>query len=64
MSKINPNKKAYSLIDRDFKKIMVNSKKVLFKAIKNGGSTIKDFKNTFEKKVIFKKILMFMKEMG
>ncbi len=55
LSKINPNKKAYSLIDRDFKKIMVNSKKVLFKAIKNGGSTIKDFKNTFGKEGNFQK---------
>ena len=55
LSKINPNKKAYSLIDRDFKKIMVNSKKVLFNAIKNGGSTIKDFKNTFGKEGNFQK---------
>ena len=55
LSKINPNKKAYSLIDRDFKKIMVNSKKVLFEAIKNGGSTIKDFKNTFGKEGNFQK---------
>ena len=46
LSKINPKKKAYLLKKNDCKKIIVNSKKILLNAIKKGGSSIKDFKNT------------------
>ena len=46
LSKINPMKKAKLLNKNEQKKIIVNSKKVLFEAIKKGGSTIRDFKNT------------------
>ena len=45
LSGIKPEKKA-SLINRvECKKIMICSKKVLLNAIKNGGSSIRDFKN-------------------
>ncbi len=53
--KINPNKKAYLLKKRDCKKIIDNSKKVLNKAIKKGGSSIRDFKSSSGKKGTFQK---------
>ena len=46
LSNIKPNKKACLLSNKDCSKIIVNSKKVLLNAIKNGGSSIKNFKNT------------------
>ena len=46
LSKINPTKKVRLLKNKDCKKIIINSKKVLSNAIKKGGSSIKDFKNT------------------
>ncbi len=55
LSKINPNKKAHLLKDRDCKKIIFNSTKVLFNAIKKGGSSIRDFKNISGKKGSFQK---------
>ena len=45
LSKIKPDKKAKNLTKKELKKILINSKKVLSKAIKKGGSSIKDFKN-------------------
>ena len=45
LSKINPNKIASSMSRKDCKKIVINSKKILFEAIKKGGSSIRDFKN-------------------
>ncbi len=45
LCRINPNKKASLLKKKDFKKIIINSKKILIDAIKKGGSTIRDFKN-------------------
>ncbi len=45
-SKINPNKLGKKINIREMKKLLVFSKKVLRKAIKKGGSTIRDFKNT------------------
>ena len=53
--KVNPNKKAYLLKKRDCKKIINISKKVLIKAIKKGGSSIRDFKNISGKKGTFQK---------
>ena len=44
-SKINPNKLGKKINIREMKKLLVFSKKVLRKAIKKGGSTIRDFKN-------------------
>ena len=55
LCKIHPNKKAYLLKKKDYKKIIVNSQKVLLDAIKKGGSTIKDFKNTSGKKGDFQR---------
>ncbi len=43
--KINPKKKGGKLIQNDIKKIAKYTKKILFQAIKKGGSTIRDFKN-------------------
>ena len=45
LSKINPTKKAKLINDIERKKIIIFSKKVLFDAIKKGGSSIRDFKN-------------------
>jgi formamidopyrimidine-DNA glycosylase len=46
MSRINPNKKIRFLNNKDCIQIIINSKKVLLKAIQKGGSSIRDFKNT------------------
>ena len=43
--KIKPDKKAKNLTEKELKKILINSKKILSKAINKGGSSIKDFKN-------------------
>jgi len=55
LSKINPSKKAYLLKKNDCKKIIINSRKVLLEAIRRGGSTIRDFKNTSGKKGDYQK---------
>ena len=55
LSKINPNKKAHLLNKEDCKKIISKSKKVLYNAIKKGGSTIRDFKNTHGQSGSFQK---------
>ena len=46
LSKINPTTRAMKLSKEDCKKIISFSKSVLKKAIKKGGSSIRDFKNT------------------
>ena len=46
LSKINPFRKASSLTKEECKKIILNSKKILLKAISKGGSSIRDFKDT------------------
>ncbi len=55
LCKLDPSKKADSLKKNDCKKIILNSRKVLSKAIKNGGSSIRDFKNISGKKGSFQK---------
>ena len=55
LSKINPTKKVRLLKKEDCKKIIINCKKVLSNAIKKGGSSIKDFKNTEGKMGSFQK---------
>ena len=55
LSKIKPFKKVYSLKKKDCKKIISDSKKVLLSAIKKGGSSIRDFKNTSGKTGNFQK---------
>jgi len=46
LCKINPRIQAMKLSKKDCKKIIQFSKKVLSRAIKKGGSSIRDFKNT------------------
>ncbi len=55
LSKINPVKKGKFINKNDCLKIVINSKKVLLNAIKNGGSSIRDFKNTSGVKGNFQK---------
>ncbi len=54
-SKIYPFKKAKHLNSKDCKKIILNAKKILLKAITRGGSSIKDFKDTSGAKGGFQK---------
>ena len=44
--KIHPNRPGFKITNKDTKKIILFSKFVIEKAIKYGGSTIRDFKNT------------------
>jgi formamidopyrimidine-DNA glycosylase len=46
LSKINPFKKVKLLRKKECQKIIINSKKILLKAISKGGSSIRDFKDT------------------
>ena len=46
LSKINPCKKVSVLSKKECQKIILNSKKILLKAIAKGGSSIRDFKDT------------------
>ena len=55
LSKINPTTFAMKLSKEDCKKIIYFSKSVLNKAIKKGGSSIRDFKNTSGKTGNFQK---------
>jgi formamidopyrimidine-DNA glycosylase len=55
LCKINPYKKAHLLKKSDHKKIIDNSKKILKNAIKKGGSSIRDFKDSFGKTGAFQK---------
>ena len=52
-SKIKPTKKTKDLLDEDVKKVIKFTKKILFKAIKLGGSSIKDFSSDNGKKGLF-----------
>ncbi|MDC3174095.1 bifunctional DNA-formamidopyrimidine glycosylase/DNA-(apurinic or apyrimidinic site) lyase [Candidatus Pelagibacter sp.] len=47
LSKIYPFKKANTLTKKECQKIILNSKKILLKAISYGGSSIRDFKNSY-----------------
>ena len=55
LSKINPIKKARLLKIEDCKNIVNNSRKVLYDAIKKGGSSIRDFKNILGNEGSFQK---------
>jgi formamidopyrimidine-DNA glycosylase len=46
LSKINPFKKVKLLTKKECQKIIINSRKILLKAISKGGSSIRDFKDT------------------
>jgi len=53
--KINPKKNAMKLSKKDCKNIISFSRKVLNRAIKKGGSSIRDFRNTYGKSGNFQK---------
>ena len=53
LCKINPAISAMKLSKKDCKNIILFSKKVLIKAIKKGGSSIRDFRDTFGKSGFF-----------
>jgi formamidopyrimidine-DNA glycosylase len=55
LSKINPFKQVGLLSKKECQKIILNSKKILLKAISKGGSSIRDFKNTSGAKGGFQK---------
>ena len=55
LSKISPTKNAMKLSKKECKKIILLSKNVFKKAIREGGSSIRDFKNTSGKKGNFQK---------
>ena len=55
LSKIVPTKKGNLFKEKDCKKIIINSRKVLINAINKGGSSIRDFKNTSGKQGSFQK---------
>ena len=55
LSKINPQKKGYLIKKKDIKNIVIFSRKVLLNAIKKGGSSIRNFKNTSGTKGNFQK---------
>ena len=50
LSKIKPTKKTKDLLDEDIKRVIKFTKKILLKAIKLGGSSIKDFSSGNGKK--------------
>ena len=64
LSKIKPDKKANLINKKDCKKIIINSKKVLYNAIKKGGSSIRDFKNTLGEAGAFQKGFMVYNREG
>ena len=64
LSKINPNKKACLLSKKECKKIINYSKRVLSNAIKKGGSSIRDFKNTSGISGSFQKIFNVYERKG
>ena len=51
-SKVKPTRKI-KFKNNEIKKIIKNTKKILNKSIKLGGSSIKDFSSEMEKKVMF-----------
>ena len=53
LSNIDPNRKVFKLKDPEIKKIVKNTKKILRKSIKFGGSSIKDFSSDNGKKGSF-----------
>ena len=63
LSKIHPNKKSYRLTKGNHRELVLSIKKVLKKAIKSGGTSLKDFKNIDGTPGYFKqKLLIYGKE--
>ena len=63
-SKINPLKKVIKLSDFDIKKILNSTKKILKKAVKLGGSSIKDFSSSSGKYGSFQDHFMVYGRLG
>ena len=55
LCKVNPFKKVKLLSKKECQKIIINSRKILLRAICKGGSSIRDFKNTSGAKGGFQK---------
>ena len=64
LCKINPFKKVRLLNKQECKKIIIYSKKILLRAIKKGGSSIRDFKNTSGSKGDFQNEFKVYKQEG
>ena len=64
LSRINPKKKIRLLKKDECNQIIINSKKVLKNSIKRGGSSIKNFKNTFGKQGNFQNIFKVYQREG
>jgi len=63
LSKIHPNKKSYRLTKGNHRELVLSIKKVLKKAIKSGGTSLKDFKKIDGTPGYFKqKLLIYGKE--
>ena len=63
VSKIYPFKKVNTLTKKDCQKIIINSKKILLKAISYGGSSIRNFKNSYGSKGKFQnEFKVYMRE--
>ena len=64
LSKINPFKKVKLLTKKQCKKIILNTKKILLKAITRGGSSIRDFKDISGTQGDFQKEFKVYKQEG
>jgi len=63
-SNVRPNKKVSKLVDVEIIEIIKNTKKILKKAIKLGGSSIKNFKNSSGKEGTFQKFFSVYAQKG
>ena len=57
-SSINPRKLTHKISDFEINKIIINTKKILKDSIRQGGSTIRDFKSTSGQKGVFQQSFM------
>jgi formamidopyrimidine-DNA glycosylase len=64
LSKIDPAKQVRLLKENDRRKIIINSRKILFDAIKKGGSSIRNFQNISGAKGNFQKVFKVYQREG
>jgi formamidopyrimidine-DNA glycosylase len=64
LSKIDPTKQVRLLKEKDCRKIIINSRKILFDAIKKGGSSIRNFQNISGAKGNFQKVFKVYQREG
>ena len=62
MSKLNPRIKVKKLLNKNILSLIKNIRKVLRKAIKQGGSSVKNFNNTKGQKENSRNFYVFMEE--